>query len=269
MNFSKKNNFHLPTPTAFLVSIFQRVWFVWVIVVFSVTGLCASLAYFVVFNLLSGRRAYNCTFFITRWWGRLLLGFSLVRVKTEGMNYLDKSKPYVLVSNHLSAMDIPVCTVSSPVPMSFLAKIEVDKIPFVGYLARNMHVYVDRKTNKGRLESARRMEKHLEEKGSIHIYVEGTRNRTDQILKRFYNGAFRLAIETQTPIAVLTMIGSEKIMTPKGSFRASPAYVRAVWSKPIETKGMTLDNVGYLKSLVREQMLYHLESVETEQANIA
>lgn len=268
MDFSKISNY-LPSPPAFLVSVFQRIWFMWVILVFLATGFCSAIAYFIIFNLFSGRKAYNYTFFITKWWGRLLLVFSLVRVKTEKIDLLDSSRPYVLVSNHLSAMDIPVCTVSSPVSMSFLAKIEVDKIPFVGYLARNMHVYVDRKSARARVESSDRMKKHLADRGSIHIYVEGTRNRTDKILKNFYSGAFRLAIETQTPIAVLTMIGSDKIMTPKESFKASPAYVRAIWSKPIETTGMTLEDIPYLKELVRQQMMYHLEPVKAEQTNIA
>ena len=99
------------------------------------------------------------------------------------------------------------------------------------------------------------MRKHLNETGSIHLYVEGTRNKTSEPLLKFHSGAFNIAIETQKPVAVLVIIDSDKTMSPKYAFQASPGLPIAVWTAAIETEGMTLDDVPKLSEMVRERMM--------------
>lgn len=256
------NNY--PFPLSILAAILQRIWFLWHLVIFVSTGIIATLAYFIVFNLFQQDRAYRITYHITRAWGGSWFILSGVWLRVEGYTKIDRSRPYICVSNHLSAFDIHACSISLPIPFSFLAKIEVDKIPFVGYLARNMHVYVDRKSNKSRQESFQRMVDHIKKGRSIHLYVEGTRNKTDQPLKAFHDGAFRLAIETQTPIYVGTVIGTNRIMNTS-QFRAQPTLVRCIWEEPISTEGMTLDDIDKLKEMVRSRMMKHLAPIFEEQ----
>jgi 1-acyl-sn-glycerol-3-phosphate acyltransferase len=231
------------------------IWFIWLLIWFLATGIVAFLFYITIFNLFSGRQKIMATFYVTKWWGRILMGGVGVFMPAEGTHLLDKNKTYVLVSNHLSMVDIPVCMSSCPVPFSFLAKKEVDKMPVVGYLARNMHVYVDRKSEESRKQSLENMRQHLEENSSIHLYVEGTRNKGDELLQRFHKGAFRLAIDTQRPMAVLVIIGSEKALNPRYKFQASPAIAKAIWTEPIETVGMTMEDLPKLEQMVRNRML--------------
>lgn len=247
-----------PFPLWLVVGLLQRVWFLWHMVIFLTTGIVATLIYFILFNLFPRDRAFRYGYVVTRWWGAAWYILSLVRLRIEGHTKIDTSRPYVCVSNHLSAFDIHACSISCPAPFSFLAKIEVDKLPFIGYLARNLHVYVDRKSPESRRLSFQRMVDHLQSGKSIHLYVEGTRNRTEELLKPFHDGAFKLAIETQTPIYVATVIGTNRIMNEK-ELRASPALVRIIWDEPIPTQGMTLDDMERLKEMVRQKMMAHLE----------
>ena len=46
---------------------------------------------------------------LARIWGRMLLGASFIRVRTEGLEKLDRNATYVFVANHASYMDIPPC----------------------------------------------------------------------------------------------------------------------------------------------------------------
>ncbi len=248
----------------FLTNIFQHIWFLWTALVFLATGLIALLAYVIIFNFFSRKNAYLYTFYVTKIWGKSILALALIRVKTKGANSLlvAPNQAYVLISNHQSAMDIPFCMSTCPLPFSFLAKAEVDKVPIVGYLARNMHVYVDRKSEQSRQESFERMRRHIEEGRSIHIYVEGTRNRTDEPLTKFHDGAFRLAIETQKPIAVLTLDGAARVCNAREAFKACPGFVQCTWDEPISTIGLTLDDIPMLKAKVRQRMLGHLGEVE-------
>lgn len=235
-------------------------WFIWFMIWFFTTGILALLFYVLIFNLFRGRSKTMATFYVTKYWGRILMGGIAVFMPAEGTQHLDKKKSYVLVSNHLSMVDIPLCMSSCPVPFSFLAKKEVDKIPVVGYLARNMHVYVDRKSEASRQQSMENMRAHLNDNRSIHLFVEGRRNKGNEPLQRFHKGAFRLAIETQKPIAVLVIVGSENALNPRLKFQASPAIAKAVWTEPIETEGMSMKDLPELQSQVKKRMLEVLKA---------
>lgn len=251
----------LPAPLRAIVVLLQGFWFAWCCLATLLIGLVAMVFYVLIFNFLEGEKARNYTYWITKWWGKTLLGAMLVRVTSEGAEKIKLNQgAYIMVSNHLSVADIPICMSVSPIPFSFLAKQEVDKLPIIGYLARNMHVYVSRKNKESRQESFDGMKNHIQNGHSIHIYAEGTRNKSDELLQPFYDGAFRLAIETQQPIAVLTICGSQKISSPKYSFKANPAWVHCIWDEPVCTKGMTIeDDLEHLKNIVRERILHNLE----------
>lgn len=250
----------LPTSLKAIVVFMQRMWFAWCCLATLLIGLVALIFYILIFNFLSGKKASKAAYIVTKWWGKALLAAMLVRVTIEGVEKTDTERgAYVLVSNHLSIIDIPLCMSTAPVPFSFLAKQEVDKLPIIGYLARNMHVYVDRKSKESRQATFIGMKNHIAAGHSIHIYAEGTRNKTDELLQPFYDGAFRLAIETQAPILALTICGSDRVSTPKKPFVGSPAWVHCIWDEPIATKGMTMDDLEHLKKIVRERILQNLE----------
>jgi 1-acyl-sn-glycerol-3-phosphate acyltransferase len=84
------------------------------------------------------------------------------------------------------------------------------------------------------------------------IFPEGTRSR-DGELQKFKDGAFRLAIETGTPILPLVLDGTYPALQ-KGDWRfgVTEAEVRVL--EPIETTGMTLDDVAVLRDRVRTVM---------------
>jgi len=240
--------------------VLKTIWFVWVLFWFLFTGILATIFYLFIFNFFSKSIKYKCSFFITQLWGKFLLLGMGVFVKSLGRDKIDKNQKYIIVSNHLSMVDIPISMSSSPIPYSFLAKIEVNKIPFVGYLARNMHVLVDRKSLESRLKSLEAMSSHLNEKGSIQIFVEGTRNNSDQPLLKFHNGAFNLAVNTKLPIAVLVILDSAKIMSPLKPFQASPGFVKAIWLDPISTNEFSVNDITLLSKIVREKMLDVIKS---------
>ena len=256
------NSQELPVPLRMLVVLMQRIWFAWSCLAVLLIGLVALVCYLYIFNFLSGKRANDYTYWVTKWWGKTLLAFMLVRVTHEGSEKINpEDGAHILVSNHLSTMDIPICMATASIPFSFLAKQEVDKLPIIGYLARNMHVYVNRKSKESRRESFEGMKRHIHNGHSIHIYAEGTRNMTNELLQDFYDGAFRLAIETQRPIATLTICDSDKIATPKEPFRVSPAWVHCIWEESISTEGMTVEHdLERLKLMVRERILHNLEN---------
>ena len=66
----------------------------------------------------------------------------------------------------------------------------------------------------------------------------------------FKDGAFRLAIETGTPILPIAVAGTRYAMA-KGSFRFQPARALAVHLDAIETTGMSPADIPALKEQTR------------------
>jgi 1-acyl-sn-glycerol-3-phosphate acyltransferase len=106
------------------------------------------------------------------------------------------------------------------------------------------------------------MKRSLDEGISVFLCPEGTRNRTSNPLIEFKDGAFRLAIEAQVPVAVFTIFDSKKRNSPQSQMEIIPGVIHGKWDEPIETKGMTLDDVSLLKEKVYDMILKNLTSAK-------
>ncbi len=77
---------------------------------------------------------------VFHWWGAALMPLLGVRVDWQGPA---PATPFLLVSNHLSYLDIMV--LGSRLPVVFIAKVEVKRWPVVGHLCRIVDtIFVDR-----------------------------------------------------------------------------------------------------------------------------
>lgn len=237
-------------------SILRTVWALWCLIFFSISCVIIFPSYYILF-LLNPNAVYSAQK-LTFIWGKMLLIAFLIRVRIHGKKYIDKNKTYVFVSNHCSQLDIPACMMATPVIFRYLAKAELKKFPVVGYVISKLYLFVERKSGEGRAKSLEAMKKSLNDGISVFVYPEGTRNRGPQPLKEFYDGAFRLAIETQRPLAVLTILNSDRLFSPNEKFKISPGIIDCYWGKPIETSGMTFDNVADLKKTASDMMLSRL-----------
>ncbi len=135
-----------------------------------------------------------------------------------------------------------------------LAKKELKKLPVFGWILRAASVIVDRSSNESRRKSMEHLKKILEMNIPVLIFPEGTQNRTSELLQPFYDGGFRIAIETQQPIMPVVIIGAGRLMPP-GKFFIQPGKIKIVVGKEIATQGLQIKDVPQLKEQVREAML--------------
>lgn len=145
-------------------------------------------------------------------WMRIFFFLVGCRLKIKGKENFKKGITYIVVSNHNSMMDVPITTPFIPGANKTIAKIEMSRIPLFGMIYKRGSVLVDRKDKDSRRDSFKKMKDVL--KIGIHmcIYPEGTRNKTDLPLKEFHNGAFRLAVETATPLLPAIMFNTKKAL---------------------------------------------------------
>jgi 1-acyl-sn-glycerol-3-phosphate acyltransferase len=152
----------------------------------------------------------------------------------RGRENFKKGENYIVLCNHNALMDVPVSSPSIPGGNKTIAKIEMASVPLFGYLYETGSVLVDRKSDASRKESYNKMKKVLEMGLHMCIYPEGTRNKTDQPLKSFHSGAFRLAIETGKSIIPGIIFNTKKVLPFNKSFCVIPHRLRIDFLPPVE-----------------------------------
>jgi 1-acyl-sn-glycerol-3-phosphate acyltransferase len=161
----------------------------------------------------------------------------------------DPRRPYVVISNHESFVDILLIS-HLPFDMKWLSKAEMFKIPVAGWL---MSLAGDIKVSRGEISSAsdamKQCADRLDKKVSVMIFPEGTRSTTGE-LGKFKNGAFRLAIDTGVPILPLAVSGTHDALRPK-DWRIHRATAKVRVLEPIEVEGLTHKDMYVLRDKVR------------------
>ncbi|HEY5941215.1 MAG TPA: lysophospholipid acyltransferase family protein [Gemmatimonadales bacterium] len=177
----------------------------------------------------------------------------LWRFRYSGTMPKDPRRPFVVVSNHESFADILLIS-HLPWEMKWLSKAELFRIPIMGWMMWLAgDVPVKRGFGPSALEAMERCRRALQNRVSVMIFPEGTRSRTSELLP-FKDGAFRLAIEAGVPILPLAVSGTGTALRKHDwRFGRSNAEVRVL--EPIETTGLTLNDIPELKARVRETIV--------------
>ncbi len=167
----------------------------------------------------------------------------------------DRSKPYVFVFNHISYMDIPVIlkTIRRQ-HFRVLGKAEMAKVPIFGFMYKTAAVMVERGNAEKRAKSVQQLISVLKKGISIVIAPEGTFNMTNNPLKDFYDGAFKVAIETQTPIKPVLFLDTYDRMHYETIFSIKPGRSRSVYLDEVSVEGLGLNDVDLLKEKVYKIM---------------
>ncbi len=173
--------------------------------------------------------------------------------RTEGVVVDDPRRPYVAVSNHESFADIFLLS-HLPWEMKWLSKEAIFKIPVMGWMMRMAgDIQVRRGEKDSRQQAVAQIHDRLDKKVSVMILPEGTRSPDGELLP-FRNGAFRIAIERQLPVLPIAVAGTRLAMA-KHSLRFGRARAVARVLEPVETTGMTLDDVPALRDRVRASII--------------
>jgi 1-acyl-sn-glycerol-3-phosphate acyltransferase len=189
----------------------------------------------------------NIIFRVCRYWAGIWFFFIGIYHKNIYETPLDKSRQYIFVANHISYLDAPIIVKTITQPVRVLGKIEMSQVPLFGFIYRNAIVTVDRSHVTKRANSVRILKSVLKKKISIFMFPEGTFNETTNALKDFFNGAFRIAIETQTPIKPVLFVDAYDRLHYNSILSLTPGISRSVFLDEISVEGLTLNDVHTLK----------------------
>ncbi|MDX1450589.1 MAG: lysophospholipid acyltransferase family protein [Acidimicrobiia bacterium] len=191
---------------------------------------------------------------VMRTWARIVLWVSGVSWTVHGLDNIDRSQSYVVVSNHISNLDPPFHIASLPVSIRFLAKKELFKVPLFGSAMRSIGIV---ETDRAGTASAHRaintqVEKNVERGLSLMIYPEGTRSRDGQ-MRPFKKGAFRIAADTDLPIVPVAITGTDAAFPPGSRLIRGGKAVMAI-GEPIPTADVEPTGLDELRDRVKSEV---------------
>jgi 1-acyl-sn-glycerol-3-phosphate acyltransferase len=172
-----------------------------------------------------------------RVWAPGLLIFR-TRLEIAGRERVDLSRPYLFVANHQSWIDIPALFVALPLPLLFMAKRELARVPFLGWYIQAMGmVFIERGARQAGAASVGQAVERLTRGFSVLSFPEGTRSRDGRV-HRFKSAGFAAAIEAGVPVVPVALEGAGRVLPP-GGFRPRPGTIRLTVGAPLPTAGLT------------------------------
>lgn len=208
-------------------------------------------------HLMPELKGQNYFIKVSKIWMTVWLYLVGCPLKVKGKENFKKHTAYIVVCNHNSMLDIPISCPFIPGGNKTIAKDSFAKIPVFKWFYKRGGVLVNRKSEISRRKSFEEMKKVLAAGMHMSIYPEGTRNRTNEPLKPFYDGAFKLAISSGNAIIPAVIFNTKKALPVNKPFFFIPHRLQMHFLEPIPVNGYTATE---LKNKVFETMKnYYLQ----------
>lgn len=191
---------------------------------------------------------------IARIWMRIWLPLVGCPLRLKGEEHFTKGKSFIVTCNHNSMMDIPLSCPFIPGANKTIAKSSFVKVPLFGFYYMKGSVLVNRKSEESRRQSYDKMKDVLAKGMHMSVYPEGTRNRTNEPLKKFHDGAFRLATETGTSIIPAVIFNTRKVLPAGKGFFFIPHRLEMHFLPPVSPEGKSTET---LKQEIFDLMYRH------------
>jgi 1-acyl-sn-glycerol-3-phosphate acyltransferase len=225
-----------------ILAIFARIWALWGLITFVVTFLIILIPSLLT-ALFPNPNGIKYFIKISKLWMTVWLNMVGCPVSSKGEENFCKGKTYIVTCNHNALLDIPLSSPFIPGANQTIAKKDFLKIPLFGWYYNRGSVIVDRHSDASRRKSFELMKAALNTGMHMCIYPEGTRNKTDQPLKKFFDGAFKLAVDTNHAIIPAVIFNTKKALSSKYVFYFLPKRLAIHFLPPIEPEGLTVDEL--------------------------
>ena len=237
-----------------LKSIIQIIYSIYAFAVFLLLMLLL-FPFIVLASFFGKEKGGNVIYKLCRFWADTCLLLWGIRHKNYFEYPHNPNKPSIMVFNHISYIDIPILmSAFRNQHIRILGKSEMTKIPVFGFIYKNAVVTVDRSDAAHRAKSVQILKSVLRKNISVVMAPEGTFNTTNKPLKDFYDGAYKIAIETQTPIKPVLFLDAYDRLHYKSIFSLTPGKSRAIYLEEVSVSEYGPEDTALLKKKVYDLM---------------
>lgn len=164
----------------------------------------------------------------------IILGISGIKPVAYGQENIPTDAPVLFVSNHKSYLDILSMQTTTKVPVGFVAKTELKRIPLLGFWMSDIGcVFLDRTSVKAAVKSTQDAVEHIKQGCSMSVCPEGTRVHTDT-MKDFKDGSLKIAAKAKCLIVPVAILGTDDCLENNPGFNLTKGSPTLVYGKPID-----------------------------------
>lgn len=225
-------------------------------------GLFITLLFFIpIFLVAIIDRSGNSVHIIGRIWSRTLLFLCGITVEIDGLNNLIKDKPFLFISNHQEAFDIPVLHAFLPAQFRWISKDSVFRFPIIGWtMSLAGYIKMDRSSARASYRALVEASEKLKNGTSILIFPEGSRSKKEHINK-FKRGPFLLAIKAKTPIVPISINGTKNVLK-SGWPWIHPEKIKIFVGSPVPTHDLEEKDALVLKEKIYDIVCENFKKLE-------
>lgn len=165
----------------------------------------------------------------------------LYKPKTYGKENIPKEGPIIFVGNHRHAFDPIIVMTHTERIVHYMAKESLFK-GMHGKILENIGIIKIYRTKRNPI-AVKEAEEILRQGGTVGIFPEGTRNKTNQELLKFRHGAVAIAKKTNAKIIPFAI---------KGKYRIFRKGLSITFGKPIDITKMEIEEAN---NYVRNEVL--------------
>jgi len=216
-------------------------------VMWRITRLVLHLLLGALLTLLTARRerdggGYRYHPGLVSWWHERLL--QILAVEVEHVGHLPRP-PALLVSNHVSWLDIPV--LASLTHSNFLSKDEVRSWPVIGWLAASSGTLFIRRGAGEAGSISRQIAARLASDGLLTLFPEGTTTDGTEV-RPFFPRLFSAAIETGAPVVPVALrYHIDGVLDPVAPYVGEQTLLANLWGIISRPRSQVL--VSYMPAL--------------------
>lgn len=156
--------------------------------------------------------SFNAFSIVCKWLAGITLWLAGCPIKIINKENLPSVTPIIYISNHASYLDAIVLLAVVPKNTQFVAKKELLKVPFLKSIIQKLKtITVDRIDFSTNLLDAKIIVEKIKQEKSVIFFPEGTFTYATG-LRPFKLGAFKVAVETSTPICPIAINGTRHIL---------------------------------------------------------